>query len=176
VCAAAAGLGAYGAAPKHPLCKAVITPAQIRSTVGKPVSLTLYHPMGAFLVHTDDGSECEYDFSNQADSFGGQFNVPAVVTVGWGVTAAQFRAWLVYAMSSAHTVGSPISHTKKPLALGAGTTASLITEVFESSGSPVPNLYLLEALTKKGDALEVSLFAANPTEAINLARAAAAGM
>jgi len=173
-CSAAAGLGARGAAPKHPLCKAVITPAKVSGAVGKSISLTLYKGINAFNVPGDDGSECEYDFTNPADSFG--LGAAAVVVVGWGVTSKQFRAWLVYAMTSSHTIGAPISHTKKPLVLGAGTTASLITEVFEASGSPVPNLYFVEALTKHGNALDVTLFGANPTGAINLARAAAAAM
>ena len=154
----------------------MITPAKVSGAVGKSISLTLYKGINAFNVPGDDGSECEYDFTNPADAFGGQFPVPAVVVVGWGVTAKQFRGWLVYAMTSAHTIGAPILHTKKPLVLGAGTTASLITEVYEASGSPVPNLYSVEALTKHGNALEVTLFAANPTEAINLARTAAGGM
>ena len=172
-----AALSASGAAaPAHRLCTSVIPAVKIRSAVGKSVKLTIYHPINAFNVPGDDGSQCGYEFANQADYYDAQDYYPAVVTAGWGVTAKQFRSWLTYAMTSAHTVGGPISHTKKPLQIGFGSTAVLITEVFEASGTPIPNLYSVEVLTKHKNALEVSLFGTTPAQVIGLARAAAQGM
>ena len=172
--AAVFALPASGAAaPKHPLCNSLIPLIAMRKYIGKPLGLTLHKGINAFNVEGDDGSECEYNFVNKVDYYGGLGFDPAVVTVGWGVTASQFRAWLAHAMKRFDKGAATI----KPLQVGFGGTASLITEVFGlRTTPPLPNLYFVEVLTKHNNVLEITLFGKTSAQAITLASATARGL